>query len=99
MELGGDFEKNILKELDPPSTKSKVIGVTGAPGAGKSTLINALAVKLIEKGGRVAILAVDPSSPISGGAVLGDRIRMSEAGGLSGVFIRSIASRGASGGV
>lgn len=76
-----------------------VVGITGPPGAGKSTLINALigAVRQTER--RVGVIAVDPSSPISGGAVLGDRIRMMEQHTDSGVFIRSMATRGRLGGV
>jgi LAO/AO transport system kinase len=75
------------------------VGITGPPGAGKSTLIAALAVELRRRGRSVGILAVDPSSPLSGGAVLGDRIRMQGLVGDPGVFIRSMASRGARGGL
>ena len=75
------------------------IGVTGAPGSGKSTLVAALARAWRSRGRTVAILSVDPSSPITGGAILGDRIRMREHSGDSGVFIRSMASRGAVGGL
>ncbi len=78
---------------------SQVIGVTGAPGAGKSTLVNELVNHLVGVGKRVAVVAVDPSSPFSGGAVLGDRIRMAQASERDGVFIRSMANRGALGGV
>ena len=76
-----------------------VIGVTGAPGTGKSTLISAYIGALRERGLRVAVIAVDPSSPFSGGALLGDRIRMSSHDNDEGVFIRSLASRGHLGGV
>ena len=76
-----------------------VIGITGAPGAGKSTLINALLGELIGRGRRIGVVAVDPSSPMTGGAVLGDRVRMGEHGAHERVFIRSIASRGHLGGV
>ncbi|MDK9700357.1 MAG: methylmalonyl Co-A mutase-associated GTPase MeaB [bacterium] len=75
------------------------IGITGPPGAGKSSLVTMMAKRYRELGKTVAIIAVDPSSPFSGGALLGDRIRMQILGGDSGVFIRSMASRGASGGL
>jgi LAO/AO transport system ATPase len=76
-----------------------VIGITGAPGAGKSTLINALLGELLARGARVGVVAVDPSSPVTGGAVLGDRVRMGEHGADDRVFIRSVAARGHLGGV
>jgi LAO/AO transport system ATPase len=76
-----------------------VIGITGAPGAGKSTLINALLGELLARGRRIGVVAVDPSSPITGGAVLGDRVRMGSHGAHDNVFIRSLASRGHLGGV
>ena len=76
-----------------------VIGLTGAPGAGKSTLVDGLIGALRDKGLRVGVVAVDPSSPRSGGAVLGDRIRMERHVGDDGVFIRSVASRGYVGGL
>lgn len=76
-----------------------VIGITGPPGAGKSTLVNALIEKITFQGKRVAILAVDPTSPFNLGSLLGDRIRMSAHFNKSGVFIRSIATRGAVGGL
>lgn len=75
------------------------IGVTGPPGAGKSSLVTMMAKKFREEGVRVGIIAVDPSSPFSGGALLGDRIRMQILGNDAGVFIRSMASRGATGGL
>jgi LAO/AO transport system kinase len=78
---------------------ARVIGITGAPGAGKSTATNALVAALRERGERVAVLAVDPSSPFSGGALLGDRVRMQEHAMDPGVFIRSMASRGQLGGL
>lgn len=80
------------------SGSAKVIGITGGAGSGKSTLIAALAEVLLAKGRRTAIVAVDPSSPLSGGAVLGDRVRMSALAD-SGAFIRSLATRGALGGL
>ncbi len=79
--------------------RAHVLGITGAPGAGKSTLINALLGALLARGQRVAVVAVDPSSPITGGAVLGDRVRMGEHGAHENVFIRSLASRGHLGGM
>jgi LAO/AO transport system ATPase len=79
--------------------RAHVIGITGAPGAGKSTLINALLGELLRRGKRIGVVAVDPSSPMTGGAVLGDRVRMGEHGAHERVFIRSIASRGHLGGV
>lgn len=75
-----------------------VVGITGPPGAGKSTLINALVTELARRGKRVAVAAVDPSSPVTGGAVLGDRVRM-DVGASENVFIRSLASRGQGGGL
>jgi LAO/AO transport system ATPase len=79
--------------------RAHVVGVTGPPGAGKSTLVNALIAELRGRGKRIGVIAVDPSSPVTGGALLGDRVRM-QAGALDeGVFIRSLASRGHLGGV
>ena len=89
-----------LAELFPHTGRAHLIGVTGAPGTGKSSLVNQLALhyrKSHEK--KVAIIAVDPSSPFTGGAVLGDRVRMRDLSGDSGVFIRSMASRGSLGGI
>ena len=76
-----------------------VVGVTGPPGAGKSTLVDALCTRFRGAGQRVGIVAVDPSSPLRGGAILGDRIRMQQHATDAGVFIRSVATRGASGGL
>lgn len=78
---------------------ASVVGVTGSPGAGKSSLVEELALSLSRTGRKVGIIAVDPSSPFSGGAVLGDRIRMQRASEEKGVFIRSLATRGALGGI
>lgn len=90
---------SLARELSLRSGRAHVLGITGAPGAGKSTLVGSLLGELLRRGQRVAILAVDPSSPITGGAVLGDRVRMGEFGGHENVFIRSIASRGHLGGL
>jgi LAO/AO transport system kinase len=78
---------------------ASIVGITGAPGTGKSTLVAALAREARMRGRTVAILSIDPSSPFSGGAILGDRIRMRDLSGDAGVFIRSMASRGAQGGL
>ena len=88
-----------LLEALPPGGKTRVAGITGPPGAGKSTLVNALVTALLQRQQRVAIIAVDPSSPFNFGALLGDRIRMSEHFSDPNVFIRSMASRGALGGL
>jgi len=90
-----------LDELFPRTGKAHLIGVTGAPGTGKSSLVNriALHVRAAADPKRVAIVAVDPSSPFTGGAVLGDRVRMRDLAGDPGVFIRSMASRGSLGGL
>lgn len=79
--------------------RAHVLGITGAPGAGKSSLIHAMLGELLSHGQRIAVVAVDPSSPISGGAVLGDRVRMGEHGAHANVFIRSLATRGHLGGL
>lgn len=93
-----------LKELFPHTGKAHTIGVTGAPGTGKSSLVNQLALFYRhppqgQAPRRVGIIAVDPSSPFTGGAILGDRIRMRDLAGDPGVFIRSMASRGSLGGL
>lgn len=89
----------LLAELYPHTGRGHVIGVTGAPGAGKSTLVNALAKTYRDAGKTVGIIAVDPTSPFSGGALLGDRVRMRDLAGDPGVFIRSMATRGSLGGL
>jgi len=99
IEEGGERGQACLRLLYPSTGNIRVTGVTGSPGAGKSTLVNGLAEELVAQGSKVAILAVDPSSPFSGGAILGDRIRMSSAATNSGIFIRSMATRGALGGL
>jgi LAO/AO transport system kinase len=89
-----------LAELFEHTGRSHLIGVTGAPGTGKSSLVNQLALYYRKSGNkRIAIIAVDPSSPFTGGAVLGDRVRMRDLSGDSGIFIRSMASRGSVGGI
>ncbi len=89
----------LLKELFPYSGKAAIIGITGAPGAGKSTLVDQLAARFRGEGKLIGIIAVDPTSPYTGGAVLGDRIRMQSHHADPGVFIRSMATRGWLGGV
>jgi LAO/AO transport system kinase len=89
----------LMKEIFPLTGRGLVIGITGAPGAGKSSLVDKLALLYRRQGQRVGIIAVDPSSPFSGGAILGDRIRMQALGLDKGVFIRSMATRGNLGGL
>lgn len=88
-----------LAELHQHSGQAHIIGVTGSPGAGKSTLVTRMVRELRQQGRKVGIIAIDPSSPFSGGAILGDRIRMMELAGDPNVFIRSMASRGHLGGL
>ncbi|HVF26422.1 MAG TPA: methylmalonyl Co-A mutase-associated GTPase MeaB [Anaerolineales bacterium] len=90
----------VLAELFPHTGKAHLIGVTGAPGTGKSSLVNQLALHYRKnEDKKIAIVAVDPSSPFTGGAVLGDRVRMRDLSGDEGVFIRSMATRGSLGGI
>src|ERR1019366_3576988 len=89
----------LLRELFPRTGRAMILGVTGAPGAGKSTFCDQLVRRLRNEGKTVGVIAVDPSSPYSGGAVLGDRIRMQEHHADPGVFIRSMATRGWLGGL
>jgi LAO/AO transport system kinase len=98
-ETGGAAARGLLSAVYPRTGQAHIVGVTGAPGAGKSTLVNALARHWRAAGKTVGIIAVDPTSPFSGGAILGDRIRMQPLGGDPGVFIRSMASRGRLGGI
>ena len=88
-----------MRELYPATGRARVIGITGPPGGGKSTLVNRLSGEYRERGDPVAVVAVDPSSPFTGGALLGDRIRMHERFLDKGLFIRSMASRGHAGGL
>ena len=90
---------DIARELAPSSGRAHVVGLTGAPGVGKSTTTSALVTAYRASGRRVGVLAVDPSSPFTGGALLGDRIRMQDHAGDDGVFIRSMATRGHLGGL
>lgn len=88
-----------LAQLHQHAGKAHIIGITGSPGAGKSTLVSRLVRELRKREKKVAVVAVDPTSPFSGGAILGDRIRMLELSGDPNVFIRSMASRGSLGGL
>ena len=94
-----DELRGIIAGIYPKTGNARVIGITGSPGVGKSTLTNALAGELRRRGRGVAVLAVDPSSPFSGGALLGDRVRMQGHHDDDGVYIRSMASRGHLGGL
>ena len=95
----GEPIRELLKSLYTHAGRALVIGVTGSPGAGKSTLVEQLARLYRKQGQRVGIIAVDPTSPFSGGAILGDRIRMQSLATDPGVFIRSMATRGRMGGL
>ena len=99
IEQGDPDSRAIAGAIAPHLGRAHVLGVTGAPGAGKSTLINALLGELLARGQRIAVVAVDPSSPLTGGAVLGDRVRMGDHGAHENVFIRSVAARGHLGGM
>ncbi len=96
---GADGVRETLKQLYPYTGKAYVIGITGAPGVGKSTLVDQMIAHLRKRGKTVGVLAVDPTSPFSGGAILGDRIRMQRHSMDGGVFIRSLATRGHFGGL
>ncbi|HOT80755.1 MAG TPA: methylmalonyl Co-A mutase-associated GTPase MeaB [Microthrixaceae bacterium] len=99
VERGGDGARVLGRLAHPRGGQAYTVGITGAPGAGKSTLTNALCATVREAGDRIAVLAIDPSSPFSGGAILGDRIRMGDHTLDDGVFIRSMATRGHLGGL
>lgn len=103
VERGGDDAETVSELAHPDSGQAHIIGITGAPGAGKSTLTGQLVARLVDAGKRPAILAVDPSSPLTGGAILGDRIRMDDVvdpgAERTTAFIRSMATRGHSGGL
>jgi len=98
VEAGGPLADEVATLAHPLAGNAFVIGMTGAPGAGKSTLTGQLTATLCERGNRVAVLAIDPTSPLSGGAILGDRIRM-DGTVADDVFIRSMATRGHHGGL
>ena len=91
--------EELLKQIFPSTGRAHVVGVTGAPGTGKSTLVDRLAAHYRRGGEQVGIIAVDPTSPYSGGAILGDRIRMQGHASDAGIFIRSMATRGSLGGL
>ncbi len=99
VERGGAEAREVIAAIFRYTGSAHVIGVTGAPGTGKSTLVNEIAKVYRRRGQRVGIVAVDPTSPFSGGAILGDRLRMQDLHGDDGVFIRSMATRGNLGGL
>src|SRR5579859_7326829 len=99
VENRGVAAESLLKELFPRTGRAAIIGITGSPGAGKSTLTDRLVHELRREGKSVGVLAVDPTSPFTGGAILGDRIRMLSHHADAGVFIRSMATRGSLGGL
>ena len=98
-EAAADEPRVALAEVYKAAGRAHIVGITGVPGSGKSTLVGKLVRQVRQDGRRVAVIAIDPSSPFSGGAILGDRIRMSELALDPGVFIRSMATRGATGGL
>ncbi len=99
LESGGEDQRRLLERIYPRVGRARVLGITGPPGAGKSTLVDRIARSYRQRGETLGILAVDPTSPFSGGAILGDRVRMQSHYTDPGVFIRSMATRGAMGGV
>jgi len=99
VEDGWPGARDLLVRLFPHAGKALTLGITGPPGAGKSTLVDRLTTQFRKAGKTVGVIAVDPTSPFSGGAILGDRIRMQNHAGDDGVFIRSMATRGALGGL
>jgi len=98
-ETGAPEARPALDAMYRHAGRAHLVGITGVPGSGKSTLVALLAAAIRRSGRRVGIVAIDPSSPFSGGAILGDRIRMGELGGDPGVYVRSMATRGALGGL
>jgi LAO/AO transport system kinase len=99
VENAGTAAGDLMKQVFPRTGKATIIGITGAPGAGKSSLVDKLALHYKENGEKIGIICVDPSSPFSGGAILGDRIRMAALGTDKNIFIRSMATRGNLGGL
>src|SRR6266404_4411527 len=99
IERGGNFAESMLTALYPQTGRAHVVGSTSSPGSGKSTLTRALAKAARNRGLTVGVVAVDPSSPFSGGSILGDRSRMNDVAADMGVFIRSLATHGALGGL
>ena len=99
IENGANDAAEVMKAVFPRTGNALIIGITGSPGAGKSSLVDKLALFYRDSGERIGIIAVDPSSPFSGGAILGDRIRMATLGLDKNVFIRSMATRGNLGGL
>ncbi len=99
VENGGERARTILQKLYPYTGNAHIVGITGSPGTGKSTLVNAMTRVYRERGHTVGVIAIDPTSPFSGGALLGDRVRMKDLVGDPGVFIRSMATRGSLGGL
>src|SRR6267378_1160172 len=99
VEEGSADSPELMKQLFPRTGRALIIGITGSPGAGKSSLVDKLAGFYRKRGDRVGIIALDPSSPFSGGSILGDRIRMQSLALYKGVFIRSMATRGNLGGL
>jgi len=99
IEDGSKDAAELMKAVFPKTGNALIIGITGSPGAGKSSLVEKLALFYRDKGEKIGIICIDPSSPFSGGAILGDRIRMQELGLDKNVFIRSMATRGKLGGL
>ena len=99
VESGASDAADLMRSVFPRTGRATVIGITGAPGAGKSSIVDKLALYYKERGDKVGIICVDPSSPFSGGAILGDRIRMATIGLDRNIFIRSMATRGNLGGL
>ncbi len=99
VERGGESARRLVAAIYPFTGRANLVGITGAPGTGKSTLVNEIAKTLRRHGQRIGVIAVDPTSPFTGGAILGDRLRMQDLAGDPGVFIRSMATRGQLGGI